>query len=128
MIYLNNRCKMYLPHCGRCTCPRGVAGSKGITVPRGATGPEELGTIYVYRNLTDELVVATNEAISYDKVGPMSSASLYSSTSPSTNITINETGLYRIYHTALTTSSNEITEVFINNVPVPASVAILKIM
>ncbi|MCS4470916.1 hypothetical protein JQ038_16835 [Clostridium botulinum] len=58
----------------------------------------------------------------------MSSASLYSSTPPSTNITINETGLYRIYHTALTTSSNEITEVFINNVPVSASVAILKIM
>ncbi|AUN18416.1 hypothetical protein B2H91_19005 [Clostridium botulinum] len=74
------------------------------------------------------MVVATNEAISYDKVGPMSSASLYSSTPPSTNITINETGLYRIYYTALTTSSNEITEVFINNVPVPVSVAILKIM
>ncbi|WP_242968502.1 hypothetical protein [Clostridium combesii] len=64
----------------------------------------------------------------YLTVGPMSSASLYSFTPPSTNITINETGLYRIYHTALTTSSNEITEVFINNVPVPASVAILKIM
>lgn len=125
---MNNRCKMYIPCCGRCTCPRGVAGSKGITVPRGATELEELGTIYVYRDLTDELVVATNEAISYDKVGPMSSASLYSSTPPNTNITINETGLYRIYYTALTTSSNEITEVFINNVPVPALVAILKIM
>ncbi len=33
--------------------PRGVAGSKGITVARGATGPKELGTIYVYRDLTD---------------------------------------------------------------------------
>jgi len=50
---LNNRCKMYIPCCGRCICPRGVAGSKDITVPRGATGPEELGTIYVYRDLTD---------------------------------------------------------------------------
>ncbi|ABS41156.1 hypothetical protein [Clostridium botulinum] len=51
----------------------------------------------------------------------MSSASLYSFTPPSTNITINETGFYRIYYTALTTSSNEITEVFIGGAPVPGS-------
>ncbi|RHW63835.1 hypothetical protein DZC34_13365 [Clostridium botulinum] len=51
----------------------------------------------------------------------MSSASLYSFTPPSTNITINETGFYRIYYTALTTSSNEITEVFIGGAPVSGS-------
>ncbi|ACA54408.1 hypothetical protein CLK_1901 [Clostridium botulinum A3 str. Loch Maree] len=100
---------MCIPCCGRCTCPRG------------ATGSEELGTIYVYRDLTDELVVGTNESIPYNKIGPINPASLYSFTPPSTDITINKTGLYRIYYTALTTSSNEITEVFINGVPVPGS-------
>ncbi|MFV3011336.1 hypothetical protein ACLD43_06875 [Clostridium botulinum] len=67
------------------------------------------------------MVVGTNESIPYNKVGPINPASLYSFTPPSTDITINETGLYRIYYTALTTSSNEITEVFINGVPVPGS-------
>ncbi|WP_459566386.1 hypothetical protein [Clostridium sporogenes] len=166
---MNNRCKICIPCCGRCTCPRGATGptgprgSRGVTGPRGATGsrgitgtrgvtgprgitgprgvtgtrgitgptgprgvtgttgPSQLGTIYVYRDLTDVLVVGTNEAISYDKVGPINPPSLYTFTPPSTDITINETGLYRISYTALTTSSNGITEVFIGGVPVPGS-------
>ncbi|MHB7980049.1 hypothetical protein CF067_05500 [Clostridium sporogenes] len=109
------------------TGPRGVTGTRGITGPTGprgvtgTTGPSQLGTIYVYRDLTDVLVVGTNEAISYDKVGPINPPSLYTFTPPSTDITINETGLYRISYTALTTSSNGITEVFIGGVPVPGS-------
>ncbi|OSB17317.1 hypothetical protein B2H94_10685 [Clostridium sporogenes] len=109
------------------TGPRGVTGTRGITGPTGprgvtgTTGPSQLGTIYVYRDLTDVLVVGTNEAISYNKVGPITPASLYSFTPPSTNITINETGIYRIFYTVLTSTSNGIGEIFMNNVPVPGS-------
>ncbi|WP_279222095.1 hypothetical protein [Clostridium rectalis] len=33
---MSNRCKICMPCCGRCTCPRGITGPTG---PRGITGP-----------------------------------------------------------------------------------------
>lgn len=98
--------------------PTGPTGLQGIT---GATGPNQLGTIYLYRDLTTSLVVGNNQAISYNKVGPINPVTLYSFTPPSTNIIINQTGLYRIFYTVLTTSNTGIAEVFINNIPVPGS-------
>ncbi|MGO5076043.1 hypothetical protein ACTQ4K_19350 [Clostridium sporogenes] len=71
----------------------------GPTGPKGVTGPNQLGTIYVYRDLITSLVVATNQAISYNKVGPINPSTLYSFTPPSINIIINQTGLYRIFYT-----------------------------
>ncbi|GAA0061773.1 hypothetical protein [Clostridium sp. CTA-1] len=106
------------------TGPTGAIGVIGSTGPQGVTGttgPNQLETIYVYRDLTTSLSIATNEAISYNKVGPITPASLYSFTPPSTNITINETGIYRIFYTVLTSTSNGIGEIFMNNVPVPGS-------
>ncbi|WP_321161985.1 hypothetical protein [Clostridium sporogenes] len=106
------------------TGPTGAIGVTGSTGPQGVTGttgPNQLETIYVYRDLTTSLSIATNEAISYNKVGPITPASLYSFTPPSTNITINETGIYRIFYTVLTSTSNGIGEIFMNNVPVPGS-------
>nr|WP_205610305.1 collagen-like protein [Clostridium sporogenes] len=109
------------------TGPQGVTGPQGITGPTGPqgitgpTGTNQLQTIFVYRDLPTSLIVNTNQAISYNKVGPINPVALYSFTPPSTNIIINQTGLYRIFYTILTTSSNGIAEVFINNNPLPGS-------
>lgn len=122
---------IFMGWCGRCTYPRGATGAtSGVIGPTGptglqgitgATGPNQLGTIYVYRDLTTSLVVGNNQAISYNKVGPINPVTLYSFTPPSINIIIKQTGLYRIFYTALTTSNTGIAEVFINNIPVPGS-------
>ncbi|EPY2295713.1 collagen-like protein [Clostridium sporogenes] len=103
------------------TGPQGITGPTGIRGVTGTTGINQLGTIYVYRDLTTSLILSTNQSVSYNKVGPINPISLYSFTPPSTNITINEPGIYRIFYTILTATSNGIAEVFINNVPVPGS-------
>lgn len=146
---MSNKCKVILvPSCGKCTFPpgptgpqgitgttgpQGITGPQGVTGPQGITGPtgpqgitgptgtNQLQTIFVYRDLPTSLIVNTNQAISYNKVGPINPVALYSFTPPSTNIIINQTGLYRIFYTILTTSSNGIAEVFINNNPLPGS-------
>ncbi|EPY2277339.1 hypothetical protein ACXAT3_002082, partial [Clostridium sporogenes] len=100
---------------------QGVTGPTGIQGVTGTTGINQLGTIYVYRDLTTSLILSTNQSVSYNNAGPINPISLYSFTPPSTNITINETGIYRISYTILTATSNGIAEVFINNVPVPGS-------
>ncbi|MGO5075375.1 collagen-like protein [Clostridium sporogenes] len=100
------------------TGPQGITGIQGVT---GTTGINQLGSIYVYRDLTTSLILSPNQSVSYNNAGPINPISLYSFTPPSTNITINETGIYRISYTILTASSNGIAEVFINNVPVPGS-------
>jgi len=107
-----------VPSCGKCTFSPGPTGPQGVT---GTTGINQLGTIYVYRDLTTSLIVSTNQSVSYNNSGPINPISLYSFTPPSTNITINEPEIYRISYTILTATSNGIAEVFINNVPVPGS-------
>ncbi|EPY2300697.1 collagen-like protein [Clostridium sporogenes] len=103
------------------TGPQGITGTTGPQGVTGTTGINQLGTIYVYRDLTTSLIVSTNQSVSYNNSGPINPISLYSFTPPSTNITINEPGIYRISYTILTATSNGIAEVFINNVPVPGS-------
>ncbi|EJO5347946.1 collagen-like protein [Clostridium botulinum] len=103
------------------TGPQGITGTTGPQGITGTTGPNQLQTIFVYRNLTTSLVVNQNQPILYNNVGPINPATLYSFTPPSTNIIINQTGLYRIFYTILTGTNNGIAEVFINNNPAPGS-------